>query len=86
MADTVDEKYLDSASSKEVLPLPSSTSQRDGDLGWWKRFVGSGGDQYQTSRSMQSRHLMMIAIGGTIGMSYSCPLSRTFPLMSICDH
>ena len=33
----------------------------------WKRFLGSGEEGYQTSRSMRSRHLMMIAIGGTIG-------------------
>jgi amino acid permease len=33
----------------------------------WKRFLGSDEEEYQTSRSMRSRHLMMIAIGGTIG-------------------
>ncbi|OBZ70069.1 Lysine-specific permease [Grifola frondosa] len=34
----------------------------------WKRiFTGNADGAYQTKRAMQSRHLMMIAIGGTIG-------------------
>ncbi|OSX59624.1 hypothetical protein POSPLADRAFT_1035841 [Postia placenta MAD-698-R-SB12] len=35
---------------------------------WWKRVLVSGADgAHTTQRGMRSRHLMMIAIGGTIG-------------------
>lgn len=35
---------------------------------WWKRVLASGADgAHTTQRAMRSRHLMMIAIGGTIG-------------------
>ncbi|KJA17730.1 hypothetical protein HYPSUDRAFT_146045 [Hypholoma sublateritium FD-334 SS-4] len=49
-------------SSDEDLPRPSSA--RNGKL--WRRALGAE-DGNETQRAMQSRHLMMIAIGGTIG-------------------
>ncbi|KDQ09449.1 hypothetical protein BOTBODRAFT_117179 [Botryobasidium botryosum FD-172 SS1] len=49
----------------DVAELPSPNTAAH--LSWWKRFLGSGGEQRETHRAMQSRHLMMIAIGGTIG-------------------
>lgn len=49
------------------LPSPNLAPNSDEKLPAWKRFLGSDEEEYQTSRSMRSRHLMMIAIGGTIG-------------------
>jgi len=34
---------------------------------WQRIFVGSATEQYETKRALDSRHIIMIAIGGTIG-------------------
>ncbi|KAF9008046.1 amino acid permease-domain-containing protein [Cyathus striatus] len=50
------------------VPHPVTTPDGSRAKSWWRRVgLGNAKEEYQTQRGMKSRHLMMIAIGGTIG-------------------
>ncbi|KAF9008055.1 hypothetical protein BDQ17DRAFT_1422717 [Cyathus striatus] len=51
---------------------------------WWKRIgLGNAKEEYQTQRGMKSWHLMMIAIGGTIGMGIFLSASSMLLIVSV---
>ncbi|KAL6307122.1 amino acid permease-domain-containing protein [Sparassis latifolia] len=53
----------------DVLAIPSlAASDNVVQKSWWQRIISGNADAtHDTKRAMSSRHLMMIAIGGTIG-------------------
>ncbi|KAI0684368.1 amino acid permease-domain-containing protein [Earliella scabrosa] len=69
-ADDAKEKHPDSQadSLEKGTPSESDTSEHTPRRSIWKRaLVGNVSAKNETKRAMQSRHLTMIAIGGTIG-------------------
>ncbi|KAF8981434.1 hypothetical protein BDQ17DRAFT_1438422 [Cyathus striatus] len=64
------------------VPHPVTTPGDSRAKSWWRRVgLGNAKEEYQTQRGMKSRHLMMIAIGGTIGTGIF--LGASFPSLAL---